>query len=215
MSHPVILEVAAKRTFASALDWPGWSRSARTPEAALDALVGAAPRYASVAGRAGVPFAIPATADELEVVERVAGAGGTEFGVPGAAAASEAAPLSDVDLARSIALIQAAWATFDEAARSAVGRTLATGPRGGGRQLDAIRDHVREAEVAYIGQLGARTPEPARSRERFVEVLTAVVRNEPIEDPRATRRPWAPRYALRRAAWHVLDHAWEIEDRLA
>ena len=24
---------------------------------------------------------------------------------------------------------------------------------------------------------------------------------------------WLPRYFVRRAAWHVLDHAWEIEDR--
>jgi hypothetical protein len=24
---------------------------------------------------------------------------------------------------------------------------------------------------------------------------------------------WTPRRFLRRAAWHVLDHAWEIEDR--
>ena len=23
----------------------------------------------------------------------------------------------------------------------------------------------------------------------------------------------APRYFVRRAAWHVLDHAWELEDR--
>ena len=25
---------------------------------------------------------------------------------------------------------------------------------------------------------------------------------------------WKPRYFVRRAAWHALDHAWEIEDRL-
>jgi hypothetical protein len=24
---------------------------------------------------------------------------------------------------------------------------------------------------------------------------------------------WAPRYFVRRVAWHVLDHVWEIEDR--
>jgi hypothetical protein len=26
-------------------------------------------------------------------------------------------------------------------------------------------------------------------------------------------RGWTPRYAARRIAWHVLDHAWEIEDK--
>jgi hypothetical protein len=25
---------------------------------------------------------------------------------------------------------------------------------------------------------------------------------------------WTPRYFVRRAAWHMLDHAWEIEDRI-
>ena len=25
---------------------------------------------------------------------------------------------------------------------------------------------------------------------------------------------WPPRYAARRIAWHALDHAWEIEDRV-
>jgi len=24
---------------------------------------------------------------------------------------------------------------------------------------------------------------------------------------------WPARYAVRRLAWHVMDHAWEIEDR--
>ena len=26
-------------------------------------------------------------------------------------------------------------------------------------------------------------------------------------------RKWPPRYAVRRIAWHALDHAWEMEDR--
>jgi hypothetical protein len=25
---------------------------------------------------------------------------------------------------------------------------------------------------------------------------------------------WPPRYFIRRAAWHILDHAWEIDDRI-
>jgi hypothetical protein len=24
---------------------------------------------------------------------------------------------------------------------------------------------------------------------------------------------WTPRFAVRRSAWHALDHAWELEDR--
>ena len=35
----------------------------------------------------------------------------------------------------------------------------------------------------------------------------------PAVGPRGGRR-WSARYFVRRAAWHVLDHAWEIEDRI-
>jgi hypothetical protein len=34
----------------------------------------------------------------------------------------------------------------------------------------------------------------------------------PPAGPRGGQR-WPARYFVRRAAWHVLDHAWEIEDR--
>lgn len=110
-------------------------------------------------------------------------------------------------------LLQAIWTAFDDAAATAEGVTLTTGPRGGGRPLDAIRAHVRHAEVTCIGQLGARTPDPARARETFIEVLTAVAGGTPLLHPRRTRNPRPPRYAMRWAAWHALDHAWEIEDR--
>ena len=209
----MILEVAPKRSFASSLDWPGWARGGRTPDDATEALIAAAPRYAAVAERASLRFPADPSPGDIDVVERVSGGGSTEFGVPGRPAAAEEAPVSAVDLERLVALLEAAWAAFDDAALAARGRRLTTGPRGGGRSLAAIRQHVRDAEVAYIGQLGAKTPDPERSRQTFVRVLTAVVSGEPIEHPRNTRRPWTPRYAVRRAAWHVLDHAWEIEDR--
>lgn len=38
-------------------------------------------------------------------------------------------------------------------------------------------------------------------------------RGEPPAPSRRTSPPWTPRYAVRRSAWHALDHAWEIEDR--
>jgi hypothetical protein len=31
--------------------------------------------------------------------------------------------------------------------------------------------------------------------------------------PQVPDKGWPARYAVRRAAWHELDHAWEIEDR--
>jgi hypothetical protein len=39
-----------------------------------------------------------------------------------------------------------------------------------------------------------------------------ILRQPSDGSPIAGRR-WPPRYAARRIAWHVLDHAWEIEDR--
>ena len=80
--------------------------------------------------------------------------------------------------------------------------------------------HVLEAEVAYLGALGSRYPKPPRGRDEMAWVrqlalatLDAVVHDKPIENPRNTKRPWSPRYFIRRSAWHALDHAWEIEDR--
>jgi hypothetical protein len=211
----VVLEVAPKRAFASALDWPGWSRGGRTPDEALDALLAYAPRYAAVARRAKVSFRPPATLRGVDVVERLRGGGGTEFGVPGASAAAEAAPVSAADLKRLVALLRAAWVTFDATATKAKGVTLSVGPRGGGRQVPKVIEHVREAEAAYLHQLGSRAGAKTMEalRDRFIEALTARAMGEAVPDPNKVRKPWGPRYAVRRAAWHVLDHAWEIEDR--
>src|SRR5689334_25162231 len=74
----VTVETGAKKTFASALDWPGWSRSGKTEERALGTLIEYADRYARVAARAGETFD-PA---DYDVVERTAGGSGTDFGVP-------------------------------------------------------------------------------------------------------------------------------------
>ena len=221
MTVRVVLEVAGKRSFASAIDWPGWSRGGRTEEDALEALLAYAPRYAAVARRAKVAFRPPATTRGLDVVERIKGDGGTEFGVPGKPAAAEDGPVSAAELKRLLALLRASWSVFDSAAKKAVGVELTKGPRGGGRELAKIIEHVREAEVAYLGQLGSRPPAAAdhdpqrmgKLRRTFADALAAVATGKPIKDPRNTKRPWTPRYAARRAAWHVLDHAWEIQDR--
>lgn len=42
--------------------------------------------------------------------------------------------------------------------------------------------------------------------------------DEPLTDREAlatsrSEGPWTRRYAIRRCAWHVLDHAWEIQDK--
>ena len=123
MTVHVILEVASKRSFASAVDWPGWSRGANTAEDALENLLGYAPRYARVARRAKLTFRPPATVAGFDVVERLTGDASTEFGVPRAIATVEDDPVSAADLKRLLALLRASWATFDAAARAAeIGR---------------------------------------------------------------------------------------------
>lgn len=214
----VVLEVAAKRSFASALDWPGWSRSGRSPHEALERLVEYGPRYAAIAKRAKVAFSAPASVDDLDVVERVRGGSGTEFGVPGTAARSESEAIATRELNRLIKLLEAGWKAFDRAATAAKGRRLRLGPRGGGRQVPKMVEHVREAEGAYLHQLGWKTDRAASMsdlRRAFVEALRLRAAGKELPQPNRVRSPWEPAYAIRRSAWHAVDHAWEIEDRLS
>jgi hypothetical protein len=108
--------------------------------------------------------------------------------------------------------MRACWAALDRAAAAADGRVLHTGPRGGGRQLGNIVAHVADAEGAYLSKLGAR-PAAADARAAALAVFASRARGEPPERTPRSGVLWSPRYFVRRAAWHVLDHAWEIEDR--
>ncbi len=54
------LEVGEKRTFAGAIDWPGWCRPGRDETSALHALFEYAPRYAAVLATTGLGFNAPA-----------------------------------------------------------------------------------------------------------------------------------------------------------
>ncbi len=211
----VYLEVGTKRVFACALDWPGWCRSGKTEELALETLAAYAERYAVVAREAGVP--IPsATGDGFQIVERLAGSAGyTDFGVPGEVATSDWEPLSDEEAERQIALLRASWVVLDRVAAAAPPE-LRKGPRGGGRDRDKVVDHVLGAEAAYARKLGVKHRQPAvddrAAIAAFRSELAATLRDA-WQAPPAEEKGWPPRYAARRIAWHVLDHAWEIEDR--
>jgi hypothetical protein len=210
----VYLEVAAKKVFACALDWPGWCRSGRTEEGALAALADYAGRYAAVAARAGVPFPVDAGA-RFEVVQRLPGGSATEFGVPYEVAAADAEPLTAPAAARQAALVRAAWAVLDHtAARSPP--QLRKGPRGGGRDRDKMLDHVLAAEAAYARKIGVRHKPPAVGDTAAITALRddlVAVLSEPSDGTPLVPKGWPPRYAARRIAWHVLDHAWEMADR--
>jgi hypothetical protein len=210
----VYLELGGKRVFACTLDWPGWCRSGKTEELALEALAAYADRYAEVAKEAGIAFP-PGTGERLKVVERLPGSGKTDFGLPGEFAAADAKRATGAQAERLAALVAAAWAVFDRV-RAAAPAELRKGPRGGGRDRDKMVDHVLGAEAAYARQLGVKLPQPAIDdqaaiaalRERILAVLRA-----PSDGSPPVANGWPPRYAARRVAWHVLDHAWEMQDR--
>ncbi len=219
----VYLEIGKKRTFASAIGWPGWSRSGRDEASALQALVDYGPRYARVLRPARLGFQAPKDASDFTVVERLQGDMSTDFGVPGLAPSSDTRPVDDEELARFLALLKACWRAFDAAVESAMGKELRKGPRGGGRELDGIVGHVLGADAGYIRHIGGKVQQEEgetladyirRLRQAIPQALAASAHGEvPERGPRGGAR-WTPRYYVRRSAWHVLDHAWEIEDRI-
>lgn len=219
----VYLEIGQKRVFAAAVDWPGWCRSGRDEASALQALCDYGPRYARLFQGTQLNFQPPANPSAFIVVERLPGDATTDFGAPGAIPSADTLPVGESELQRLQALLQACWRAFDLAINSAAGKELRKGPRGGGREADQIAQHVLGADGGYLSSLGGKLKlnesDDARkkleqSRQEIVNTLASAVRGEiATRGPRGGLR-WPPRYFVRRVAWHVLDHAWEIEDRI-
>ena len=209
----VYLEIGDKKTFACAVDWPGWCRSGKTEQDALDTLAAYAGRFAPVAELAGVRF--PKSAAKLEVVERVEGSATTDFGAIGAVADADRQPLTKAGADRLARIVEASWAVFDRVAAAAPAE-LRKGPRGGGRDRDKMIDHVIGAETAYVRKIGLKFKQPDIADRQAIEEIRAAI----LETLRAARQPepdlpkgWPYRFAARRIAWHALDHAWEMQDR--
>jgi len=201
----IALEQGRTKVFASALDWPGWSRWGGSDEAAIDELLAYAERYAVVAVRAGARF--PASFD-VTVVERTPGTTTTDFGAPAVPAAADLDPPRAPDLARQVGLMRASWALFDEVVAAAPA-TLRKGPRGGGRDRDDVVAHVHEAERAYARKVGVRHPpfrESGALEAMRADLAAALLSGSAAGD-------WPVPYAIRRITWHVLDHLWEIQDK--
>jgi hypothetical protein len=212
----VYLEVTPRRTFAGALEWPGWCRAGKTPEDALQALFDYAERYGHAIGLAKLGFTTPPSLEDLEVVERLKGNATTEFGAPGVPPKADDRPLDAKELKRQTAILEASWRAFDRAAERAGGVALTKGPRGGGRDVPKMTEHVAGAEQAYLSGLGSRAPAKAAAlRQTVLDALAARAQGKPVADPNKVQKRWTPRFYLRRSAWHALDHAWEIEDRSA
>jgi hypothetical protein len=208
------VEVTPKKAFASALDWPGWTRAGKTPEAALEALAASAPRYAKVAKKAKLDF--PFDGDvAFDVVEEAEGDATTAFGAPDVRFEADHRRTTAKEGERLAALVAASYAIFDAVVGTAP-PTLRKGPRGGGRDRDKIVEHLVGSDGGYARVLGLKGTEVdprdakavAQLRRRMLEPIRAPSDGSPIAG-----KKWPPRYAARRVAWHALDHAWEIEDR--
>lgn len=222
VSLPVYLEIGKKRTFAGACDWPGWCRSSRNEESALQALLAWGPRYARVLHVAGIDFVTPVDVAAFAVTERLPGNATTDFGAPDAVLTHDGLPMEAAELEHLQAVLAACWQALAAAATEAAGKELTKGPRGGGRDLDAIVRHVLDGNASYLGRLAWKpsTPPGASLNERLVrgqeataDALNAAAHGlTPKQGPRGGLI-WAPRTFVRRLAWHLLDHAWEIEDR--
>jgi hypothetical protein len=220
---PVALEIGPKRVIASALDWPGWARIGRDEQSALDVLCTYGPRYQRAICPAVPDVQVPDRTEQFVVAERQAGNATTDYGVPDIPLSVDAAAADAAELRRLHAILSACWEALDATAASAEGKELRKGPRGGGRSLQQILDHVTDAHFGYLRRISWREPHE-RVDDRSVEfagikqidaqaLAFAASDQMPATGPRGGKL-WTPRYFVRRAAWHILDHAWEIEDRL-
>ena len=219
----IYLESGSKKTFAGSLDWPGWCRSGKDEDSAIHALFEYRLRYERALKGVVANFPAPEKESDFAIVERLMGDATTDFGSPGQAPKADSKPMGAADPARSGAILNACWRAFDHAVKAAAGRELRKGPRGGGRTLAEIIRHLLDADSAYLGKLGWAfqldpKADPAaefrRIRAAILDGLAASAAGKlPAKGPRGGSR-WTARYFVRRVAWHALDHAWEIEDRI-
>ncbi len=207
----IYLEISEKKTFACALQWPGWYRSGKTEAEAIQALVDSAPHYQVIARKAGLEFAPGAPV----VVERVRGDMTTSFGAPSIIVTADSEPIAAAAAERGAALLRAAWTILDEAITTAPNE-LRKGPRGGGRERDEIAQHVIESERAYARKIGVKhrpfSPNDLAAVTALREEIATVL-SQPSNGSPLIPGGWPTSYATRRIAWHVIDHIWEIEDR--
>ena len=205
-----------KRSVAFALDWPGWSRGAKTADAARETLEAYRERYRPIAVLAGMADEFDA-AGPLEVVEDRVGTGSTDFwGISFSPSSTEHGPMDEAELDRKLALLQAAWAFFDGVA-ARVSPEMRAGPRGGGRDRNRIIRHViRNESEEFAKQVGLRIPEEGAlgpALPAYREAYLAAIRDYNAGKVEKKMRSWSLPFLIRHSAFHTLDHAWEMEDK--
>jgi len=212
----VILEIGKKRrVVAGATDWPGLDRWGTSEDDALAKLASYLPRYAGVAERAGMASAFKRSGG-FAAIERVPGSSSTDFwGIAHVPSQIEREVLSAADLDRRLDLLRACWAHFDGVA-ARVSEELRPQPRGGGRNRDSIIRHTYGTETGQFSRkVEVRTPLDVVltpeglgiHRQQYLDAIRAYnAESRPA-------RTWPIQFLVRRTAHHVMDHAWEMEDR--
>lgn len=215
----VVLERGPKeKKFAAfAVDWPGWSRGAKTADGALETLATYRERYRPIAVRAGLGQAFD-EAGALDLVEDRVGTGSVDFwGISFSPSSFEQEPVDAAELERKIALLQACWAYFDDVA-ARVSAEMRKGPRGGGRDRDTIIRHtIRTESEDFARKVGMVVPERgalapgalAPYRSAYIEAMRAYQRGE----TKKAMRSWTLAFLVRHSGYHTMDHAWEMEDK--
>ena len=204
-----------KKSVAHAIDWPGWSRGAKAPDKAIEVLEDYRQRYRPIAEIAGFGAEFDDAGPLIEV-DRYTGTGSTDFwGISFAASPEEREGMSELQLERRLALLQAAWAFFDQVAKR-VSPELKKGPRGGGRDRDQIINHILGWERTGLAvKVGIEYPvgvllDPDVLRQ-YREDYVGALREHHAKGQKARKMELS--YLIRHSAFHMLDHAWEMEDK--
>src|ERR671910_92382 len=175
---PVYLEIGRKRVFAGSVDWPGWTRSGRDEDTAIDALLAYAPRFAKVLRGTRLKFDPPSRASALTVVEQLSGNATTEFGAPDIPPSADTKPITTKDLERFQTILKATWQALDRAADAAAGKELTKGPRDFARrsstrsnvslatafQKDLVAANGGRLDTSFDGRRGTSSTMRGRSR---------------------------------------------------
>ena len=218
MPNPMLvtIEHSPKKTFATAADWPGWSRSGKTEELALEALANYASRYARIAEA-------DAGGSRPRSTSRISRSSSGSRVRPEPSSACPAGPRTGCPSARRRRRRPAGGAGRGGVAplRRGRGGSARGAPEGATRRRAGhvqgrVACHGRRPRLCRRDRDQGQAVRPGRRgrdrsmRDQVLEVLRAARSGEPLAGKR-----WPARYAAHRIAWHALDHAWEIEDRSA
>ncbi len=211
----------AKKFVAYAIDWPGWSRGAKTADDAFETFAAYRERYRPIAVRAGLEHEFDDSGD-LEVVEDRVGTGSVDFwAISFSASSFEQEPMDGAELERKLTILQACWSYFDDVA-ARVSPQMRKGPRGGGRDRDTIISHtVRVESEDFAAKVGLKIPERGALepgalkpyRSDYLDAMRAYQRACQRGEVTRPMRSWTLAFLVRHSAFHTMDHAWEMEDK--